>query len=138
MSSIAWRTSQISTVLAGLLWCVVGIDAAAQIPEPAAPPAAATPVPKETAPLEEKKLDQFAEAFLAIEEIEEAAKAELAETQDAEGQSQIKADAEQRILDAVEGAGLELDEFNQIAELAVGDAALRTKLADKVEKRRRM
>jgi hypothetical protein len=136
MSRLATPTSRI--VLAGLLGCAVSVGAHAQIPEPAAPPTDATPVPPEAAPLEEAKLDQFAEAYIAIEEIEQSANAELSGAKDDASATQIKAKAEERIIEAVEGAGLQLDEFNQIAELAANDETLRLKLVNKVEKRRRI
>jgi hypothetical protein len=139
MSRIASQTSPAWIVFAGVLCSAVFLEALAQIPEePAAPPAQASPVPPEAAPLEEEKLDQFAEAYIEIEEIERAANAELSRTTDDASASQIKAKAEERIIAAVERAGLELDEFNQIAELATLDQALRLKLADKVGKRRRI
>jgi Domain of unknown function (DUF4168) len=139
MNRLASQTSRTWIVVAGLACGAGALDASAQVPEqPAAPPSVATPVPPETAPLQEEKLDQFAEAYIAIEEIERTANAELSQAKDDESTTQIKAEAEERIIDAVEGAGLRLDEFNQIAELAAVDKALRLKLADKVEKRRRI
>jgi hypothetical protein len=113
----------------------------AQVEEPPATPPPAesvTPTPKEVAPLEEKKIDQFADAYLEIEEIHAQAAAELKQTTDSETANKVKAEAETKIIEAVERSGLRLEEFNQIAELMAVDVALRAKIADRVEQRRRI
>lgn len=141
MNRRAAHRSRFPLLLTGLLYCIIASPSLAQLPEQdptPAPPPEASPVPPEAAPLQEEKLDQFADAYLAIEEIEKAASAELSTAKDPSTASEIKAKAEERILSAVERSGLRLDEFNQIAELAAVDAALRMKLADKVERRRRI
>lgn len=112
----------------------------AQVDEPPAapPPESVTPPPQEVAPLEDKKIDQFADAYLAIEEIHAKAAAELEQTTDSESANAVKANAESQIIEAVERSGLRLEEFNQIAELMAVDVELRAKIADRVEKRRRI
>jgi hypothetical protein len=112
----------------------------AQVEEPPVtpPPESVTPPPQEVAPLEDKKIDQFADAYLAIEEIHSKAAADLKQTTDPESANQVKADAESRIIEAVERSGLRLEEFNQIAELMAVDVGLRAKIADRVEKRRKI
>lgn len=111
-----------------------------QIDEPPAtpPPEDVTPTPEEVAPLEDKKIDQFADAYLAIEEIHAEAAAELKKTTDPESANKVKAQAETKIIEAVERSGLRLEEFNQIAELMTVDVALREKIAHRVEQRRRI
>jgi hypothetical protein len=111
-----------------------------QVTEPPAgpPPESVTPPPPETAPLEDKKIDQFADAYLAIEEIHAEAAAELEQTPDAASANAVKANAESKIIEAVERSGLRLEEFNQIAELMTIDLELRARIADRVEKRRRI
>jgi hypothetical protein len=108
----------------------------AQIPEPAAPPVEATPIPPQVAPLEEGKLDQYAVAFVAIEKIEQDAKARLSQAKDPVQKQEIRAGAEDQIFEAVERSGLQLNEYNQIAELAAKNDALRAKLESKIERRR--
>lgn len=112
----------------------------AQLDEPPAapPPESVTPPPEEVAPLEDKKIDQFADAYLAIEEIHAKAAADLEQAPDSESANAVKADAESQIIEAVERSGLRLEEFNQIAELMAVDVELRAKIADRVEKRRRI
>ena len=117
--------------------CALASFSTAQNAQDEEPPAVpATPVPPEIAPIEEQKLNQFAEAFLAIEEIHTQVAEELDEvetTADA-----VKAKAEQRVIQAVERSGLELDEFNQIAERTAMDVELRARIVKKLEERRRI
>lgn len=112
----------------------------AQVDEPPAapPPESVTPPPEEVAPLEDKKIDQFADAYLAIEEIHAKAAEELKSTSDPESADKVKANAEAQIIQAVERSGLRLDEFNQIAELMAVDMELRAKIASRVQERRRI
>jgi Domain of unknown function (DUF4168) len=127
-----------AALVAGLLSVIVGWNSPAQIPEEQRLPPAATPVPPEAAPLQEEKLDMFADAYLSIEEIHTRTSGELAKTDDPVHANAIKAKAESQIIQAIERSGLKLDEFNQISELAAVDDALRMKIADRVEKRRRI
>lgn len=127
----------IETTLAVLLASSTML-AIAQVEEPAAPPPETiTPPPQEVAPLEDKKIDQFADAYLEIESIHAQAAAELEKTSDPDAANKVKERAEKQIIEAVERNGLRLEEFNQIAELMQVDLELRTRVADRVEKRRR-
>jgi hypothetical protein len=122
--------------LTGALAALIGSAAAAQVPNEQIPPASATPVPPEAAPLEDQKLDQYADAFLDIEQIEIKASAELQRAEDRAAAVAIKEKAEGAIIEAIERRGLELDEFNQITEVAALDEGVRLKVADRVERRR--
>lgn len=105
--------------------------------EPASPPPEPiTPPPREVAPLEDKKLDQFADAYIAIESIHAQAAAELERTTDPDEANKVKERAETQIIEAVERSGLRLEEFNQIAELMKIDEAVRAKITTRIEKRR--
>lgn len=106
-------------------------------PPASPPPEPVTPATPEVT-LEEKKIDQFADAYLAIEEIHAKAAEELKGTSDPQAADQVKANAESQIIQAVERSGLRLDEFNQIAELMAVDMELRAKIASRVEERRRI
>lgn len=113
----------------------------AQVPNEQAvpePPEATPPTPPEVAPLAEKKIDQFADAYLVIEEIHSEAAAELEATTDPVAAHKVRANAETQMIQAIERSGLQLQEFNQIAELMALNPALRTKIATKVEERRRI
>lgn len=112
-------------------------NAQAQVAEPAVPPPESiSPPPSEIAPLEDEKIEQFADAYLAIEQIHAQAAMELKETRDAASADKIKANAETQIIEAVEQSGLRLDEFNQIADLLKVDAQLRQRVAERVKQRR--
>lgn len=127
------RTS--SLILAAIL--VAGSGAAvAQVPNQEVPPPSATPVPPAAAPLEDKKLDQYADAFLGIEQIQVEASAQLDKAENEAAAVAIKEKAEGAIIEAIERSGLKLDEFNQITEVAAVDNDVRRRIADRVEKRR--
>lgn len=119
------------------------LPAGAQMPEQPTeqvPPEIVPPLPGESdsAQLEEKKLDQFAQAYIAVEEIHTQAAQELEKVSDPKRAEAVKAAAEDRIIQAVEHTGLKLDEFNQIAERMAQDRDLRLRIADKVKEQRRI
>ncbi len=125
-------------LLSFLLSTFICAAAFAQVEEPAGPPPESiSPPPPEIAPLEDKKIDQFADAYLAIEQIHVQTASALKQTQDADAANKVKAQAETRIIEAVERSGLRLDEFNQIADLMTMDADLRQKIASRVQERRK-
>ena len=129
------RTSSV-LVLAGILLASAGSMAVAQVPKEEVPPPSATPVPPAAAPLEDKKLDQYADAFLDIEQIQVEASAQLDKAENEAAALAIKEKAEGAIIEAIERSGLKLDEFNQITEVAALDTDVRRRIADRVEKRR--
>jgi hypothetical protein len=137
MSKSFGRGISITAVLIVSCWCM-GVSAQVEEPPATPPPESVTPPPQEVAPLEDKKIDQFADAYLAIEEIHAKASAQLEKTSDPEAANKVKAEAETQIIEAVERSGLRLDEFNQIAELMAVDLALRARIADRVEQRRKI
>ena len=111
----------------------------AQVPsEPTPPPEAVLPTPHEAAPLEEAKIDQFADAYLAVEEVHSKTAAELKTATDPAAANEVKANAEAQMIQAIERTGLQLQEFNQIVELCAVDPRLRAVVASKVEERRRI
>jgi hypothetical protein len=123
-------------VLAGILATSLGSVAVAQVPDEQVPPPSATPVPPEAAPIEDKKLDQYADAFVDIEQIKVEASTALESAEDAAAAVAIKEKAEGAIIEAIERSGLKLDEFNQITEVAALDQDVRRRITDRVEKRR--
>lgn len=102
-----------------------------------------TPQPAETATaapavqIEEKKVDQFAAAFVAVQDIQAKTARQLDTATSEQQATQVKAEAEKQMIAAVEREGLQVEEFNQIAGLLSTDVALRTKVVEKVEKRRK-
>jgi hypothetical protein len=101
------------------------------------------PVPDSAAPqtstvqIEEKKVDQFAAAFVAVQDIQAQAAQQLSSATDEQQATQVRADAEKQMIAAVEREGLQVEEFNRIADLLNTDLALRSKVVEKVEKRRK-
>jgi hypothetical protein len=119
--------------------CSAAFGVFAQVPaDKPAPPDAVTPPPPDAAPLEEEKIDRFADAYIVIEEIHTQAVADLDSARNPEEASEIRANAEGMIIKAVEQSGLALDEFNQIAELMSVDRGLRERIAKEVAERRRI
>jgi hypothetical protein len=86
--------------------------------------------------MEDKKLDQFAEAFVVVEAIQRRAVARLETETDQQQAVQLKAQAERDAVAAVEKTGLPLVEFNQIAQLMMTDLQLREKVAARIAQRR--
>ena len=137
LRSLEEASSKCGAVLLAAAICLSNA-AVAQVEEPAAPPAeTVTPTTPEVAPLEEQKIDQFADAYLAIEQIHADTAAQLEKTTDSEAANRVKAKAETQIIEAVEQSGLRLDEFNQIADLMTVDMELRKKIANRVQQRRK-
>jgi Domain of unknown function (DUF4168) len=119
--------------------CLVTSNVFAQVPaDKLEPPDAVSPLPPDAAPLEEEKIDQFADAYVVIEEIHTQAVADLENADNPDEASAIRASAEGKIIHAVERSGLQLNEFNQIAELMSVDPGLRARIASRVAERRRI
>lgn len=102
-------------------------------PQPAATdPADATSA---ATPVAETKVDQFATAYVAIQAIQSKTSQELSATSDVAKANAVKAAAEGEMIKAVEQSGLQVDEFNQIAQLMTSDEGLRTRVIEKVQRR---
>jgi hypothetical protein len=135
-----------TTCSGSALWCVALVIGAlsvwaewgwtGEVPAAQPQPQTVTPVPPEAAPIDDQKLDRYADAYLSIEAIHTKTAARLAGAKDAASINKIKAQAEGDILQSIERSGLTLDEFNQIAELEKVDGNLRKRIADRVERRR--
>jgi hypothetical protein len=135
ISESTYRALRPVTIVLGC--CVISSFSMAQSTREEPPRAApALPVPPEVAPIEEQKLDQFAEAFVAIEEINAQTAQQLDEVKTSA--EVVVAEAEKRAFQALKSSGLEIDEYHQIAQRTAVDGKLRERLARKVEKRRRI
>ena len=86
--------------------------------EQTSPGAATAPAPGSTdataGPIEDKKLDQFADAYLAVQTIQQKAATELQSAKDPQAADKVKATAESDMIAAVErsgpaGAGVQQD-----------------------------
>lgn len=107
------------------------------MPESAAPESTTTePGPAmATAAVPDAKIDQFATAYVAVQQIQAKTTEQLNTTPDTEKANQVKAAAENAMIQAVQQSGLQVDEFNQIAQLMASDVALRSKVIEKVQQR---
>jgi hypothetical protein len=100
-------------------------------------PSAATPQsPSTGAALDEKKIDQFADAYVAVQKIQQNAAAELdSAASDPAKQQQAQAKVENEMIAAVERTGLKLEEFNGIVQTMSADADLRARVVAKIRER---
>jgi hypothetical protein len=102
--------------------------------EPA--PSSATDTTGATAgPIEDKKIEQFADAYLAVQTIQQKAASELQSAKDPQQADKVKATAESDMIAAVERSGLQVPEFNRIVERMASDTEVRSRVAAKLQER---
>lgn len=134
-------------------WLAAGLLAAtpalyAQAPEEQSPDPAPQETPEQmppdmttpdseasTAQIDDTKVDQFANAYVEVQAIQAQAAQELNTTTDAAKVTEVRANAERQMIAAVERSGLQVEEFNRIADLMTTDVSLRSRVIDKVQKR---
>jgi uncharacterized protein DUF4168 len=105
--------------------------AATDEPAPAAGPADSTTA----GPIEDKKIEQFADAYVAVQTIQQKAAAELQSAKDPQQADKVKATAESDMIAAVERSGLQVPEFNKIVERMASDTEVRSRVAAKLQER---
>jgi hypothetical protein len=108
--------------------------------EQTAPGATTEPAPSSTTdatagPIEDKKIEQFADAYLAVQTIQQKAAAELQTAKDPQQADKVKATAESDMIAAVERSGLQVPEFNRIVERMASDTEVRSRVAAKLQER---
>ena len=108
--------------------------------EAEAPGATTEPAPSGTTgatagPIEDKKIEQFADAYLAVQTIQQKAAAELQSAKDPAQADKVKATAESDMIAAVERSGLQVPEFNRIVERMASDTEVRSRVAAKLQER---
>lgn len=86
-------------------------------------------------PIEDKKIEQFADAYLAVQTIQQKAAAELQSAKDPQAADKVKANAESDMIAAVERSGLQVPEFNKIVERMASDTEVRSRVAAKLQER---
>ncbi|HET9448384.1 MAG TPA: DUF4168 domain-containing protein [Steroidobacteraceae bacterium] len=86
-------------------------------------------------PIEDKKIEQFADAYLAVQTIQQKAAADLQGAKDPEQADKVKATAESDMIAAVERSGLQVPEFNRIVERMASDTEVRSRVAAKLQER---
>lgn len=96
-----------------------------------APETSATP----TAAISDQKIEQFADAYVAVQTIQEKAASALQTAKEPAQADQVKQKAESDMIAAVEKSGLKVDEFNQIVETMTANADVRERVAAKLQER---
>jgi hypothetical protein len=86
-------------------------------------------------PIEDKKIEQFADAYLAVQTIQQKAATELQSAKDPQQADKVKATAESDMIAAVERSGLQVPEFNRIVERMASDTEVRSRVAAKLQER---
>ena len=100
-------------------------------------PGQATP-PEATATTEsipDEKINQFADAYLAVQTIQQKAATELQGAKDPEEANKVKATAESDMIAAVERTGMQVPEFNRIVEMMASNNEVRSRVAAKLQER---
>jgi hypothetical protein len=102
--------------------------------EPAAGPGAEDAI-STAGPIEDKKIEQFADAYVAVQTIQQKAATELQSAKDPQQADKVKATAETDMIAAVERSGLQVPEFNRIVERMASDTEVRSRVAAKLQER---
>ncbi len=115
---------------------------AEEFPSPAqqATPSESTDTPSSSStaaktPIDDQKIEQFADAYVAVQTIQEKAASELQTAKDPASANKVKANAESDMIAAVQKSGLQVDEFNQIVETMTANADVRERVAAKLQER---
>jgi hypothetical protein len=86
-------------------------------------------------PVDQKKVEQFADAYVQVQTIQQKANADLQTATDPAQADQVKTAAQTEMIAAVERTGLQLEEFNQIVASMAADTDLRSRVSAEVQKR---
>jgi hypothetical protein len=101
--------------------------------------AATTTGPAQSAqqmPIDEQKIEKFADAYVAVQNIQSQAAKELdSSSADPAKQQQTQAVVENQMIAAVEQSGLKLEEFNSIVQTMTADADLRARVVAEIRER---
>jgi Domain of unknown function (DUF4168) len=131
------RASMFFIAAASMAAMAPGALAQQQEEETTPPPAARQPSTQapQTARIEDAKIDKFADAYVAVQDIQTKAAQKLEGTTDPAQAQQVRSTAETEMIQAVKQTGLEVEEFNQIVQAMAQDADLRTRVSAKVQER---
>lgn len=103
--------------------------------QPAAQLESGISAPTSTVNIDETKLDKFVDAFVAVRDIQKEAMAKQSSTPDQDAAKALQAETQAKMSDAVEKSGLQIDEFNSIAQLMLQDTDLRARINAKLQQR---
>jgi hypothetical protein len=85
--------------------------------------------------VDQKKVEQFADAYVQVQTIQQKANSELQTATDPAQADEVKTQAQSEMIAAVERTGLQIDEFNQIVASMAADTELRSRVSAEVQKR---
>jgi hypothetical protein len=88
-----------------------------------------------TAAISDQKIEQFADAYVAVQTIQQKAASDLQTAKEPAQADQVKQKAESDMIAAVEKSGLKVDEFNHIVESMTANADVRERVAAKLQER---
>lgn len=144
------RSALGTTALAMLAAGVLAIGSTAALAQQAAPPAGqpqqapppqAQPMPGQEAPqasFSDEEIETYADATLEVQEIGAKWEPRLLEAQQAqqpEQLEQLQREAEEEMVDAVQSAGLSVEQYNEITRMAQVDQNLRDRILGQMENR---
>lgn len=86
-------------------------------------------------PIADEKIEKFADAYIAVQTIQQKASQDLQRAATPEEADQVKTAAESEMIAAVERSGLQVPEFNRIVETMASDANVRSRVAAKLQER---
>lgn len=120
-------------VLAGLATLAAALGTSvAQAQEPAVPTA---PSASTTSSIDEAKLDKFVSAYAEVLKLQKEAADKQNAAKDPNSAQALATETQSKMTSAVKKNGLEIDEFNQIAEQMLQDEDLRARIAAKMQVR---
>jgi len=88
-----------------------------------------------SAQISDQQIEQFADAYVAVQTIQEQASNDLQAAKEPAQADQVKQKAESDMIAAVEKSGLKVDEFNLIVETMTANADVRERVAAKLQER---
>lgn len=83
---------------------------------------------QQQAPVSDQALEQFADAASSVREVREEYSAEIQSTQDEEKAQALRSEAQQKMVVAVQEAGLSVSDYNMIAQRLQTDGELMQRL----------
>jgi hypothetical protein len=87
------------------------------------------------APIDQTKIEQFADAYVEVQTIQQQANTELQTATDPAQADEVKNTAQSQMIAAVERSGLQIEEFNHIVASMAADSQLRSRVSAEVQKR---
>jgi hypothetical protein len=131
-SSMTAAATALAVLLCGGAWAQ---SETAPPAETTPPQSAAQPDAMAPAQIDQRKVEQFADAYVEVQTIQQRANQELSTTTDPAVADQVKTSAQTQMIAAVERSGLQLEEFNSIVASMAADDDLRSRVSAEVQKR---